>query len=229
MNWSSLDSEWFYRLRLILKVGLVIGALMVGYHFYQRHRIANSIAQRDEPKRIELPADLFAFVPKSYVTDLESARRKLVGEPLWIKEGYRWSYDPGGRLFEPLERVVPQAVVVRGGEVRLVFDRGGSEASFPIGTPERVFVDDIFFVKDPREIYEHWTDEMWRKAADGVVELGMSEIQIGFTLGVGEFVRQSPGGATRVVDYKQCREAGLDPVRVTFERHVATAIDPLGG
>ena len=226
MSLRSPDSEWFYWVRLGIKVSLAVSAVYVGYHFYERHRIANLVL-RPEPKKIELPADVYVFVPKSYATDLESARRKLVGKPIWVKEGYRWSYEPGGRLFEPLERIVPTAAVVRGGEVNLVFERDGREASFVIGTPERVFVDDIFFVKDPREIYDHWTEEMWRKAANGEADVGMSEIQIGFALGVGEVIRQSPGGVTRIVDYKRCRAGGLEPVRVTYKRHVAATIEPL--
>lgn len=221
------DSELFYWVRLSVKVSVVLGVLYVSYHFYERSRIASMGRQKPEAKRIELPKDLFAFVPKSYATDIESARRKLVGKPLWVKEGYRWSYDPGGKLFRPLDRIVPKAVAERGGEAVLVFDRDGREASFAIGTPRRVYVDDIFFVKDPREIYDHWTEEMWASARNGEVAVGMSEIRIGFALGVGEVVRQSPGGTTRIVDYKQCAEAGLEAVRVTYRHHVADSIEPL--
>ena len=226
MHWKESDAEWIFWARLAVKAALVIGALYVGYHFYERNRIAN-MGREPAVRKVELPADLFSFVPKSYVTDLESARRKLVGKPLWVKEGYRWSYEPGGTLFRPIERIVPTAFATRGGEAVLLFQKDGNDASFPIGTPERVYVDDIFFVKDPREIYDHWTDEMWTEAASGAIDVGMSEIQIGLTLGVGEVARQSPGGTTRVVDYKQCRLAGLEPVRVTFRHHVAVGIEPL--
>lgn len=226
MAWKWVEGEWFFRVRLGVRVTLVVGVLYVAYHFYERNRIAN-LALKPEPKRIELPDDVYTFVPKSRVTDLESARRKLVGNPLWVKEGYRWSYDPGDRLFEPLERIVPTAVRVRGGEVKLVFDKDGRAASFTIGIPERVFVDDIFFVKAPREIYDHWTDEMWRKVRNRVVEVGMSEFQITFALGVGRVVRQSPSTALRIVDYTARRQAGLDPLRVTYQRHLAESIEPL--
>ena len=227
MESKSAFSELFFWVRLVVKVALVFGALYVGYHLYERNRLAN-IGKEPEVKKIELPADMFAFVPKSYATDLESARRKLLGKPLWVKEGYRWSYQPENRLFGPLEKIVPTSVAVRNGEAVLVFEKDGREAAFTIGTPQRLYVDDIFFVKDPREIYDHWTEEMWTRAGNGEANVGMSEIQIGFALGMGEIVRQSPGGATRIVDYKQCAEAGLDPVRVTFRYHVATTIEPLG-
>ena len=226
MNWRGPDAMWGYWVRVGIKIAIGISAVYVAYHFYERHRLAN-LDLRKEPQRIELPDDVYTFVPKSYVTDLESARRKLIGKPLWIKEGYRWSYKPGDRLFTPLEKIVPIAAQVRGGEVSLIFERDGREASFVIGTPDRLYVDEYFFVKDPREIYDHWSEAMWSKAERGVAEVGMSEIQIGFALGVGEVVRQSPGAATRVVHYKQCKAAGIDPVRVTYSRHVAKAIEPL--
>ncbi len=222
------SSDLAFWARLTVKVLVVVGALYMGYHFYERHRIANmEFDHRPQPRQRALPADAFVFVPKSYVTDITSARDKLVGKPLWVKEGYRWPYEPGGRVFEPLERIVPTAVESRGGEALLVFEKDGKPARFRIGSPRRVFVDDIFFVEDPKEIYDHWSPDMWEAAAAGRVEPGMSEMRIGFSLGAGEVIRQSPGGATRVVDYKLCAAAGCDPVRVTYLDHVATEIEPL--
>ena len=232
MRWKLSGEEWLFWFRLALKVTLVVGGVYLAYHFYERNRIAN-MTFGDEPTKRSLPSDAFVFVPKSYATTVASARKRLTGKPLWIREGYRWVYEPGERLFEPLERLVPLAFEVRGGEsnleVNLIFEKEGEQRSFVVGAPNRLFIDDIFFVKDPREIYDHWTDEMWDSAAKGVVEVGMSEVRIGFALGVGQVVRQSPGGMTRIVDYKQCAAAGLDPVRVTYRDHVAESIEPLGG
>ncbi len=228
MRWKLSGEEWLFWFRLSLKVTLVVGAVYLAYHFYERHRIAN-MTIGEQPTKRSLPSDAFVFVPKSYATNLTSARERLTGKPLWIREGYRWVYQPGDVLFEPLERIVPSAFEVRGGEVVLLFEEAGERRSFVIGTQQRVFVDEIFFVKDPRQIYDHWTDEMWAEAAQGVVATGMSEVRIGFALGVGQVVRQSPGGMTRIVDYKQCAAAGLDPVRVTYRDHVAESIEPLGG
>ena len=228
MRLKFAGEEWLFWFRLAIKVALVVGAVYLAYHFYERNRIAN-MTIGEQPTKRNLPSDAFVFVPKSYATDLASARERLTGKPLWIREGYRWAYQPGERLFEPLERIVPLAFETRGREVVLLFEKEGERHSFVIGTVQRVFVDDIFFVKDPKEIYDHWTEEMWDAAAQGVVEVGMSEVRIGFALGVGEVARQSPGGMTRIVDYKQCAAAGLEPVRVTYRDHVAASIEPLGG
>lgn len=223
---DSHDSMWWYWVRLGVKAAVVLGVFYVTYHFYERNRIKN-MTLREEPAQIKLPDDAYVFVPKSYVVDMESAQRKLIGKPLWVKEGFRWAYQPGDRLFGPLERIVPTRVSAQGGEARIHFSQGGKEASFVIGRPDRVLVDDIFFIKDPMEIYDHWTEEQWSQVEDGVVEVGMSEIQIGFALGVGQVVRQSPGAATRILEYRQCKEAGLAPVRVTYKRHVAAEIEPI--
>ena len=228
MRLKFAGDEWLFWFRLAIKVALVVGAVYLAYHFYERNRIAN-MTIGEQPTKRNLPSDAFVFVPKSYATDLASARERLTGKPLWIREGYRWAYQPGERLFEPLERIVPLAFETRGREVVLLFEKEGERHSFVIGTVQRVFVDDIFFVKDPKEIYDHWTEEMWDAAAQGVVEVGMSEVRIGFALGVGQVARQSPGGMTRIVDYKQCAAAGLEPVRVTYRDHVAASIEPLGG
>lgn len=232
MRWKLSGEEWLFWFRLALKVTLVVGGVYLAYHFYERNRIAN-MTFGDEPTKRSLPSDAFVFVPKSYATTVASARKRLTGKPLWIREGYRWVYEPGERLFEPLERIVPLAFEVRGGEsnleVNLIFEKEGERRSFVVGAPNRLFIDDIFFVKDPKEIYDHWTEEMWDSAEKGVVKVGMSEVRIGFALGVGQVVRQSPGGMTRIVDYKQCAAAGLDPVRVTYRDHVAESIEPLGG
>ncbi len=223
---EAIESEWFYWVRLFVKVTLVFAVFYVAYDLYQRHLIRQA-AIPEEAATIDLPEDMFVFIPKSYVADAERAHEKLVGKPLWVKEGYRWTYEPGDTYLAPLERIVPTAVILRDGQARLVFEKEGRDVSVSIGTQQRVYIDDMFFVKDPREIYDHWTDEMWRTAADGRVAVGMSEIQVAFALGVGEVSRTSPGGMTRILDYKQCAEASLQPVRVTYVHHIATSIEPL--
>ncbi len=223
MNW--IESEWFERLRLLVKITLVAAVLYVGYTFYIRYRLA--VVKPPEAPVIDLHDDLYVHPPKSYVSDFESAKRRLAGMPLWAKEGYRWVYEPGGRLLEPLEKIVPSDVVRRGGSVYLVFEKDGKPARVAIGSPERVYVDELFFIEDPRELYDHWTEEMWAKVESHEVESGMSEFQISFALGAGQLVRQSANATTRVVDYTACLPAGCEPVRVTYKRNVAESIEPI--
>ena len=78
MGWIDTDSAWFYGFRLSIKVGLVVGLLYVGYHLYERNRLA-SMSTQSEPETIELPDDAYVFVPKSYVTDLGMPGESLSG------------------------------------------------------------------------------------------------------------------------------------------------------
>ena len=92
MNW--LESEWFERLRLLVKITLAAALLYVGYTFYVRYRLA--AVKLPEAPVVDLHDDLYVHPRKSYVSDFESAKRRLTGTPLWVKEGYRWTYEPGG-------------------------------------------------------------------------------------------------------------------------------------
>ena len=58
METKFTDSEWFYWVRLSVKVAVVVGVVYVAYHFYERSRIAN-MGREPEVKRIELPKDVF--------------------------------------------------------------------------------------------------------------------------------------------------------------------------
>jgi hypothetical protein len=166
------------------------------------------------------------YPPKSYVTNLDSAG-KLVGQPLWVIEGYRRRTQPGGRVLEPLERIVPTAFLRQGEEALLRFERNGSIESVAVGAPLRLYIDDMFFIKDPKELFGHWPAEMWRKVEAHEIELGMTEFQVGFALGAGQTRRSSPGGATRIVEYTLCEQAGLRPVRITFRNGRAEEIEAL--
>ena len=79
METKFTDSEWFYWVRLSVKVAVVVGVVYVAYHFYERSRIAN-MGREPEVKRIELPKDVFAFVPKSNVTDLAARAPQARGQ-----------------------------------------------------------------------------------------------------------------------------------------------------
>ena len=103
--------KWARTAQFSLRAGLVVAVLLVGAEYFRRW--TRPSLRRDQPQRIQRVEDFYVYPPKSYVTDLESAR-KLVGQPLWVIEGYRWPTQPDGRLLEPLEKVVPTAFGRRG-------------------------------------------------------------------------------------------------------------------
>ena len=88
-------------------------------------------------------------------------------------------------------------------------------------------MDELFLLKDPRELWTHWSDEDWRKIETNSVEPGMSEHQVVFSLGAGNIIQSSRHSTQRIVDYKLGAEAGIDPVRVTYRDGVVERVDPL--
>lgn len=216
--------RWVGPTRIALRFGLIAAAIFLGTTLYDR---ANrpSLDREEAPVR-KIHADLYVYPPKSYVTSAQSAR-KLIGKPLWVKEGYRWGYQPGDGALDPLEEIVPTDIRRAGRETRLFFNKDGQTRSVPIGADGQFFVDEIFLLKDPRELWSHWTEEDWQRIEAHEVEPGMSEHQVVFALGAGNIIESSRHSTVRIVDYKLGEEAGLAPVRVTYRDGVVERVEPL--
>lgn len=223
MSWR--DKNWVATTSVLLKIGLVLAGLYLAAVYLERHW--REPLRREEPKRVERHPDVYVYPPRSHVSSVETARSKLVGETLWVKEGWRWEYEPAGKLFGPLEQVKPTRVLERDGETYIEFERDGSPQRFPITIGGRFWVDDLFFIEDPVKTFEHWTEADWDHIRAQEAFVGMSEFQAAFALGAGQLVRSSPGGATRVIDYRAREAVGLEPLRVTFKDGEAAEIEPL--
>ena len=168
--------------------------------------------------------DLYVYHRKSYVSSAASAE-KLIGKPLWVKEGYRWLYGPGEKTFEPLEKIVATAVRQEGEDTLIEFEKGERLYATKISAGNFFYVDEIFLIEDPRELYAHWTAQDWKKIEAHQVELGMTEYQAAFALGAGRLGRYSPGGALRIVEYALRQSAGLPALRLTFKDGLVTNIE----
>ena len=213
--------EWVASVFVMAVIAALIYA-SVGY-------IAEWVNPRLKPPRQQertVHPDLYVFHPKSYVSNAASAE-KLIGRPLWVKEGYRWIYEPGEQTFEPLEKIIPTAVRTRGEDTLLEFERADRLCAIKIATSEFFYVDEIFLLEDPRELYDHWTAEDWKKVDAQQVDLGMTDYQAAFALGAGRLGRYSPGGAVRIVDYTFRRSVGLPALRVTFKQGLVIKIEPI--
>lgn len=210
---------------VLLKIGFVAALAYLGLVYLERS--SRTPLERQDREQIRLHDDMYVHPKKANVVSTQSARRTLVGNPLWVKEGYRWAYQPGDQLFEPLEKITPTRVFESGGQTRIAFEKGGSEYSFAISGGGRFFVDDVFFIEDPRELFSHWTDEDWAKIEAHQVEPGMSEYQIVFSQGFGGTVQSNKTGSFRVVEYTSGQDAGIPPVRVTYSGNVAQEVEPI--
>ncbi len=218
------QSRWVEIARINLRVGLVLAVVYLGVTYYQRWTSAPIGPERKQT--IKLHPDLYVFPPKSYVTDVASAR-KLIGKPLWVKEGYRWVYEPGDDTLGPLERLVPSGVKEKGEHVFLEFHKDGATRSVAIGRQGKFYIDDMFLLEDPRSLWDHWSEQDWDDIAKHKIRAGMSEYQVVFALGAGSTVQSSRHAKTRIVHYVLGSEKGVGPFRVTFRDTVVERFEPL--
>lgn len=221
MAWQ--DQDWVTYLSVSLKVGIVLALGYVAFDYATRPT-ADPVGQakQEEP----LHEDLYVHPRKTNITRYETADR-LVGMELWVKAGWSLTADPAEQWLGPIEKIVPTRVFERSGDLLIEFERNGKPAELVIGKAGRVYADDLFFSQDPRDLYSHWSDESWEKIEAGEAEVGMSETQVSFALGAGVPSRISPGGSTRIVDFRARQTAGLPPLQVTFRENRAESIEPL--
>ncbi|MCI0620827.1 MAG: hypothetical protein L0387_04010 [Acidobacteria bacterium] len=200
--------------RWVLWAGVVavILALRVGCVLYERSR---PFPQRPAVAR-PIDRDRLVVIPKFYVEDFASAQQ-LAGKRVWVKLGYSTSYfldkprlkpaDRELRQFQPLESFAIENVVERpvageagNREVLLHFRREGQSwltlAGLYDAQAERyeMQLDELFYLKDPRELYAHWDEDAWSKIEKHSLEPGMTLAQAVFSMGYGRLVTMEAGG-----------------------------------
>jgi hypothetical protein len=127
--------------------------------------------------------------------------------PVWVKEGYRYTYYPynpaskhvqfdheGGMLL-PIEQLAIKDVVTAtppGGkrlQVMAVFQKEGKNYAVPIGFEANdeytIYSDEMFFIEEPHELYKHWSADVWQAVEQHQVKPGMNELQADFAIGMG--------------------------------------------
>ena len=205
-------SEAAHRWLLWAGVVAAILALRVGCVLYDRSRPLPQKAVVERP----IDRDRLVVVPKFYMEDFASARQ-LVGKTLWVKLGYATGYFADNprvkpdnrelRYFQPLEslaidRVMERPVAGEAGnkEVLLYFQREGRAwltlAGVYDARAERyeMQLDELFYLKNPRELYAHWDSATWDKLEGHTLEPGMTLAQALFSLGYGRLVMTEAGG-----------------------------------
>lgn len=221
MAWQ--DQEWVTYVSVMLKVGLVLALGYVAFDYLTRPGVGPVEEVRQEEP---LHEDLYVHPLKTNVTRYSTADR-LVGQELWVKAGWSLAAEPGEQWLGPIEKIVPTRVFERNGDLLLGFEREGKPASLVVGRAGTVYVDDLFLAENPRDLYDHWSDESWEKIEAGKIEPGMSEFQVTFALGAGVPTRISPGGSTRVVEYRAREVVGLPAFEVIFREGRADTITQL--
>ena len=237
-----ISPEARHKLQLALLLAMVVAGLRAGYILYQRHE--DKVAADKKKRAADLGysnPDYYVNPKKLYPYDLKSAKQ-LTQQPVWVKEGYRYTYypyDAGNKhvdfaheagLLLPIEKLEIKDVIVAkpaGAGQRLqvmaVFQKDGKNFAVPIGYETdgqyKIYSDEIFFVEDPRDLYKHWSADVWQAVEQHQVKPGMNEMQADFAIGMGvpdagsssyeKTVRYPNGGKPLVIVYHDGKAAEI--------------------
>jgi hypothetical protein len=235
-----MSPELKQRIQLVLAFAILVAGGRAAYVVYQRR----STQVEDEKKPAPLlNADYYVVPKKLYPYDLKSAKQ-LTQQPVWVKEGYRYTYYPydpatrhadfsheAGQLL-PIERLDIKDVVTDASpgssdqrQVIAVFDNAGKSYAFPIGSEKagnyQIYSDEMLFIQDPHELYKHWPPDTWDSIEKHEVKQGMNEFQVAFSVGMG-IPESSSDPATKTVTYPN----GGKPIVVTYRNGRAAEIKP---
>lgn len=232
-----MTAEARHKIQLVLAMVIAVAALRAGYVVYQRHGEGAEQAIRQAPP---LNPDYYVVPKKLYPYDLKSAKQ-LTQQPVWVKEGYRFTYYPfdraarrtdfshEGGLLLPIQKLEIKDVVTdtaphsQGQQVMAVFEQEGKTYAVPIGSKTgdsyQIYSDEMFFIQDPHELYKHWPPDVWQSIEQHQIKPGMNEFQAYFAIGMGVPERSSDSAA-KTVHYPN----GGKPVTITFRDGKAAEI-----
>lgn len=226
------------KIQLVLAAAILIAAARSAYILYERHVSQIEAAKKQSSA---LNPDYYVIPKKLYPYDLKSARQ-LTQQPVWVKEGYRYTYYPynsvrhhadfaheAGTLL-PLQQLhIDDVVTDLSPEARdqqqmlAVFQQDGKSYAFPIGVvvgkEYQIYSDEMLFIQDPHELYKHWPADVWDAISKHEVKPGMNELQADFAIGMGV---PEPSGdpAVKTVKYPN----GGKPLIVTYHNGKAAEI-----
>ena len=203
-----MSEEAKKRIQIALALAIVVAGVRAGYILYQRHEDYVAAQKQQQAKNAGYSnADYYVTPKKLYPYDLKSAKQ-LTQQPVWAKEGYRYTYYPYdaarkrtdfGReagLLLPIEQleikdVVADIPVGTGNrrQVMAVFKKEGKSYAVPIGFESegqyKIYSDEMFYVEDPHDLYKHWPADVWQAIEHHEVKPGMDELQADFAVGMG--------------------------------------------
>ena len=235
-----ISPELKQRLQLVMVVAILVSGCRLAYILYERHESQVEQARKQPPA---LNPDYYVTPKKLYPYDLKSAQQ-LTRQPVWVKVGYAYTfypYDPArhrvdfsheaGKLL-PIEKLQIEDVISAASpdspgepQVMAVFEKDGKTYAFSIGSIKGIdykfYADDMLFIEDPRELYKHWSADVWDAIDKHQVKPGMSELQADFAVGLGIPERSGQPG-NRTVNYPN----GGSPLGVTYRDDKAVEIKP---
>jgi hypothetical protein len=236
-----MTAETKQKIQLALAVAIVVAGARTGYILYRRHQDYLAGEKQKQARNVGYSNPDYYVTPKKlYPYDLKSARQ-ITQQPVWVKEGYRYTYYPfnaatrrtdfgreAGTLL-PIERLQIKEVVIdtvpKGGrQMMAVFQEEGKSYAVPIGFESegqwKIYSDEMFYIEDPHELYKHWPVDVWQAVERHEVKPGMNELQADFAVGMGvpdsgssleKTVRYPNGGKPLVVTYREGKAVEIKP------------------
>jgi hypothetical protein len=232
------------KIQIALALAVVVAGVRAGYILYERHEDYVAAQKQLQAKNAGYSnADYYVVPKKLYPFDLKSAKQLLL-QPVWVKEGYRYTYYPydatrkqtdfahEAGLLLPIERLEITDVEVELGpgagnrrQMMAVFQKEEKSYAVPIGFETdgqyKIYSDEMFYVEDPHELYKHWPAEVWQAVAQHEVKPGMNELQADFAVGVG-MLDAGSSSAERTLRYAN----GGKPLVVIYREGKAAEIRP---
>jgi hypothetical protein len=228
------------KIQIALVAAIAVAAARAGYILYQRHVSKVEEAKKQAPP---LNPDYYVVPKKLYPYDLKSAQQ-LAKQPVWVKEGYRYTYYPydtnrqrsdfsreAGTLL-PIEKLQIKKVVtdISPGspdqrQLMAIFEKDNKIYAFPIGSVKgsecQIYSDEMLYIEDPHQLYRHWPAEIWEAIDRHEVKSGMNEIQTIFAVGMG-MPERSDNASVKTVNYPH----GGKPLKITYRDGKAAKIEP---
>src|SRR6266853_2642838 len=161
-----MSPEAKQRIQIALGLALAVAGVRAGYILYERHEDYLAAQKQEQAKKAGYSnADYYVTPKKLRPYDLKSAMQ-LTEQPVWVKEGYRYTYYryvPGVRkvdfvheagLLGPLDRMeikYVMSVASPGGRKQVVatFEKAEHSYAVPIGFESegqyKIYSDEIFY------------------------------------------------------------------------------------
>jgi hypothetical protein len=236
-------SDWRKHIQISLIVFIIIALARVGFIFYERNHVPE--AQKPQPSSSSLykiTLDDYVTPQKLYPYDLKSAR-EVVGKTVWVRSGNQFPYyayslptrsvnaTQMAGLLAPLEKLEVKDVVAQNvhgqKQVMAVFVKAGSPEEYAVavgkvsGGSYDFFINDIFFIDDPHQLYSHWPADVWDAIDHRQVKPGMNERQAELALGTN--IRATAGNyGNRTVQYINGKQSTM----VSFSDNKAVSVEP---
>ena len=237
-----MDEDVKKKLQIFLAIAIVLVGARTAYIMYERKHAEETPAR--EPANVvhhELTADDYVYERPFHGYDLPTTKKALVGQTVWMKAGNYFhpaTYDKAShrigstdksRYIAPLAEMKIEDVIMSssdgGRQMYAVYSQSGQSGlkAIPVGVQKgdqyRIDVENVLYRQDPRQLYKHWSKDIWAAIDRHEALKGMNEQQVWLALGYG-----SPVSGGDYGDRSMRYENAGKPKEVQFRNNSAVEV-----